>query len=73
LSVRDDGRGIDQETLRSGREGHWGLPGMRDRALRMGAQFRVLSSPGNGTEVSLTTAGHVVYAVRPHCRRFPVR
>jgi signal transduction histidine kinase/ligand-binding sensor domain-containing protein len=73
LSVRDDGRGIDQETLRSGREGHWGLPGMRDRALRMGAQFRVLSSPGNGTEVSLTTAGHVVYALRPHCRRFPER
>lgn len=53
--VRDDGIGIeDEDVLRSGREGHWGLAGMRERATRIGARLKVLSRPGAGTEVELT-------------------
>jgi ligand-binding sensor domain-containing protein len=43
LFVRDDGAGIDAEVLRSGREGHWGLSGMRERAQGIGARLRVAS------------------------------
>src|SRR5262249_38392825 len=28
LVIRDNGRGMDQTVLQSGRDGHWGLPGM---------------------------------------------
>ena len=49
--VRDNGCGMDPQVLRSGREGHWGLPGMRERAERMGERLQVWSSAGAGTEV----------------------
>src|SRR5262249_34462403 len=60
--VRDDGRGIDKDVQRSGRDGHWGLPGMRERADRIGARFRVWSLAGAGTEVELAVPGAVVFA-----------
>ena len=62
LLVRDDGRGIDAEVLRSGREGHWGLTGMRERASRLGARLDVRSGPGSGTEVELSVPSRVAFA-----------
>jgi signal transduction histidine kinase len=62
LVVRDDGRGIDAAVLRAGSEGHWGLPGMRERAQRIGARFTVSSRAGAGTEVELMIPGRVVFA-----------
>lgn len=52
LTVADDGKGFDPAAAadRVG-EGHFGLVGMRERAERAGAQFRVESSPGRGTEL----------------------
>lgn len=58
VRVRDDGRGIDDEVLRAGRDGHWGLSGMRERAERIGARLTVWSRPGAGTEIDLTIPGH---------------
>ncbi|MDB6045485.1 MAG: putative two-component system sensor kinase [Gammaproteobacteria bacterium] len=54
IVVRDNGRGIDPEVLRSGRDGHWGLSGMRERCERIGARLKVLSAAGAGTEIDLT-------------------
>jgi signal transduction histidine kinase len=62
LLVRDNGRGIDGDVLRSGTDGHWGLAGMRERAEGIGAGFRVLSSAGSGTEVELSVPGRVAFA-----------
>ncbi len=59
--VRDDGKGIDAEVLRAGREGHWGLSGMRERAEGIGGRLTVWSRPGGGTEVELTVPGHVAF------------
>ena len=59
--IRDDGRGIEPEILRSGRDGHWGLSGMRERAEQIGGRFHVYSSPMAGTEVELTVPGHVAF------------
>jgi len=53
LSVRDNGCGIDPQHLRWGRNGHWGLQGMRERAERIGARLRILSRAALGTEVEL--------------------
>jgi len=61
LLVRDNGLGIDELVLRSGREGHWGLSGMRERAVRIGAKFKVWSRVPGGTEVELYVPGHVAF------------
>ena len=59
--VRDNGCGIDPHVLRAGREGHWGLSGMRERAEGIGAQLKVWSRVSGGTEVDLTVPGHVAF------------
>ncbi len=59
--VRDNGCGIDPQLLQSGREGHWGLPGMRERAERIGAKLHVWSSSAAGTEVELSVPSHVAF------------
>lgn len=53
LRVTDDGIGIAAETLAGGRQGHWGLAGMRERAERLGARFEIASGPGEGTSIEL--------------------
>jgi len=61
LRVRDDGRGMDPAMLEEGRPGHYGLPGMRERAERIGAQLNVWSAIGAGTEVELSLPGAIAY------------
>jgi len=61
LLVRDDGRGIDSSILQGGRDGHWGLSGMRERSRRIGATLKLRSRPGAGTEIELTVPGHIAF------------
>src|SRR5208337_3434326 len=62
LRVRDDGKGIDPEVLsRLGSEGHYGLPGMRERAALMGAKLTVWSEVDAGTEVELRLPADSAY------------
>jgi signal transduction histidine kinase/ligand-binding sensor domain-containing protein len=61
IVIRDNGCGIDPEMLKTGRAGHWGLSGMRERAERIGAKLKVMSRPGRGTEVELSVPGHVAF------------
>jgi signal transduction histidine kinase len=61
ILVRDDGCGIDPQVLHSGREGHWGLPGMRERAEGIGAKLKVCSRLATGTDVELIVPGNVAY------------
>ena len=66
LRIRDNGKGIDRKVLESGaRQGHWGLPGVGERAKRMGAQLKLLSEPGAGTEAELTVPARIAYGHRP--------
>jgi signal transduction histidine kinase len=54
LRVRDDGKGIDTEFLRGdGREGHYGLHGMRERARLAGGKLTIWTEVDNGTEIEL--------------------
>lgn len=61
LVVRDNGSGFDPQVLQKKSESHWGLTGMRERAKRIGATFRVLSREGAGTEVDLWVPGHIAF------------
>jgi len=51
LRIRDDGRGFDPET--TGHTG-FGLQGIRERVDRLGGSLRLLSAPGQGTELDVT-------------------
>jgi len=61
LRIRDNGKGMDPKHLHAGRDGHWGLPGMRERAREMGAQLEMWSEVGAGTEVELRIPGSIAY------------
>jgi signal transduction histidine kinase len=64
ILVRDDGAGIDPEVLESGRDGHWGLAGMRERAESIGARLKVWSRANAGTEVELLIPGDVAFITK---------
>lgn len=51
LSVADNGCGIAGETVRSGRAGHYGLTGMRERSEQAGGTLEIAG--GEGTTVRL--------------------
>ena len=72
LRVRDDGKGIDSKLLEAGgRAGHFGIPGMRERAQRIGAQLKFWTEVGGaGTEVELTVPAAMAYEKRRHHRPF---
>ena len=62
VRIRDDGRGIDTDVLDAGgKPGHFGLLGMRERAETMGAQLKIWSKPGAGTEIHLQVPAQVAY------------
>ena len=62
LIVRDNGKGIDPKVLKDhGRAGHWGLPGMYERAEGIGARLDIWSEAGAGTEVRLTVPAAIAY------------
>jgi len=65
ILVEDNGRGIDSQTLNSGRDGHWGLSGMRERAERIGARLTLMSRVGTGTEVELRVPAHIAFESPP--------
>jgi signal transduction histidine kinase len=52
LTVRDDGCGFDATVTPAA--GHFGLTGLRERAVRMNARLRIESQPGHGTTLTLT-------------------
>jgi len=62
INVRDDGVGLDQSVLSDGnRPQHWGLPGMRERAAKIGATFTLGSRLNGGTEIEVKVPAAVAY------------
>lgn len=63
MRVCDDGQGMDPALLSGqGREGHFGLPGMKERAAVVGGSLTVLSELRVGTQVELTIPANIAYA-----------
>jgi signal transduction histidine kinase len=63
IRVHDDGCGIGSQLLRTGRAGHWGLAGMRERATRIGGLLEFSSSGNTGTEVQLSIPSDVAFEI----------
>lgn len=62
LSIRDDGVGLPAAwQVEGGREGHWGLAGMRERARQIGARLTFASGAEGGTTVEVRVPGRVAY------------
>ena len=68
VRIRDNGRGIEKEIVEAGRDGHYGLAGMRERAKKIGAQLSIWTGVGAGTEVELTIPGSIAYGTAPRGR-----
>jgi signal transduction histidine kinase len=62
LRVRDNGKGIDPKILRGGRDGHYGITGMRERARLAGGKLVFWSQLDSGTELELTFPASLAYA-----------
>jgi signal transduction histidine kinase/ligand-binding sensor domain-containing protein len=65
VRVADNGVGIDPAVVDEGKEGHFGLQGLRERATRIGAKLTVVSAAGSGTDITLTVPGRVVFRKTP--------
>ena len=62
LRVQDDGKGFDEALLpRQADAGHYGVPGMRERAALMGGTLTVWSKEGAGTAVELCIPSRSAY------------
>ncbi len=54
VEIEDDGCGIqDEVVVHGGSEGHWGLPGMRERAALCGGTLSVQAPATGGTRVAV--------------------
>lgn len=63
LRVVDDGVGFDESKVRKRVKGrHWGLVGMRERAVRIKGRLDIAWTEGGGTRVELQVAARVAYA-----------
>jgi signal transduction histidine kinase/ligand-binding sensor domain-containing protein len=62
LTVQDDGKGMNEQTTqRQQPAGHFGLPGMRERAAIVKGHVEVRSAPGAGTEIELRVPAAIAY------------
>lgn len=62
LELSDNGRGIPVDILHAGSaDGHWGLPGMRERAAAINAKFTLQSETDSGTRISLEIPARIAY------------
>jgi signal transduction histidine kinase/ligand-binding sensor domain-containing protein len=61
LHVTDNGVGIDPIVLDEGKNGHYGLLGMRERAARIAARLSITSSKDSGTDVKLVVPGRIIF------------
>jgi signal transduction histidine kinase len=61
LRVSDNGTGIDPTIANRGKDGHFGLQGMRERAARVGGRLTIGSSSNSGTEIKLIVPGGITF------------
>ena len=59
--MADNGVGMDPLVADRGKEGHFGLQGMRERADRIAGKLTVTSSPESGTDIDLVVPGETIY------------
>jgi signal transduction histidine kinase len=66
LRVNDDGKGVPAQFRDGGKQGHFGLKGMKERAARIGGTFSLDSSPATGTRITLRIPGARIFRKPTH-------
>jgi ligand-binding sensor domain-containing protein/signal transduction histidine kinase len=61
LRVDDNGTGFDPAVADTGKDGHFGLQGMRERAARIGGKLTLGSSSNSGTKIKLIVSGGIIF------------
>ena len=62
LQISDDGIGIPHAVMEAGNlHGHFGLPGLHERAARLHATLQIESAEGRGTKVDLRVSARLSY------------
>jgi signal transduction histidine kinase/ligand-binding sensor domain-containing protein len=72
FTVHDKGAGISEGILQGGKPGHFGIPGMRERAARIGASLTVSSSPSTGTQWTLRVPAQFAYESQNKVTPYPL-
>jgi signal transduction histidine kinase len=73
LRIRDDGKGIDEKFVNDdGRLGHYGLPGMRERAQLLGGKLTVWTELNRGTVLELSIPATNAYTTHDSGKRSPL-
>jgi signal transduction histidine kinase len=67
--VKDNGIGIDPAVIAAGKDGHFGLQGMRERGARIGGKLSLVSSANSGTELRLVVPGSIIFRKTRTVRR----
>jgi signal transduction histidine kinase len=68
MIVRDNGRGMDSIMAWKGRDGHFGLQSMRERAARIHGQFQLITAPNLGTTIELKLVGKTAFGHKARVR-----
>jgi signal transduction histidine kinase len=72
ISFVDNGVGIDPALIdQGGRTGHFGLPGMSERAKKLNGELTVRRIDEGGTQVLLTVPGRIAYGAGRRWRFLP--
>ncbi len=58
----DDGIGLDADVARRGKDGHWGITGMRERIARLGGQIDIMPGQESGVVVRVSIPAQRAYA-----------
>jgi signal transduction histidine kinase len=61
LRVGDNGIGMDPTIADRGKDGHFGLQGMRERATRIAGKLTLVSSASSGTEITVVVPGGIIF------------
>jgi signal transduction histidine kinase len=69
LRISDNGSGIDPVIADRGKDGHFGLQGMQERAARIGGNLTLESSSNSGTEIRLVVPGRIIFRKTMPARR----
>jgi signal transduction histidine kinase/ligand-binding sensor domain-containing protein len=70
VCIRDNGKGLDPKVLDAGgRKGHYGMPGMHERAKLAGGRLVVRSKVNSGTEAEIIIPAALAYAKSRSPRR----
>jgi len=61
MKIADNGVDMEDVVRTSGKEGHWGLLGMRERAERIKATLSITSQPRGGTVIDIRVPSRFAY------------